>query len=91
MDAALIELARTLRSMGPFVALGAWGYCVYCCNAIERRRAANAGPMALTSWLFGNMPLGLARYRRRFFVSIVVFVWAVVLSRALSVLAGLDG
>jgi len=90
MDAVLIDLAWTVRSIGPPVALAAWGYCVYCCNAIERRRAANAGPMPLTLWLFGSLPLDLERYRRRFFLSTVVFVWAMVACRTVSVVAGLE-
>jgi len=72
------------------VALAAWCYCVYCCNVIEARRAHNCGPMPLVSWLVGDLPLETVKYRRRFFVSTIVFVWALVISRTVAVLAGVE-
>lgn len=90
LQAMLIELAGTIRVVGFPVALAAWCYCVYCCNVIESRRAHNAGPMPLTLWLWGDLPTDAAKYRRRFFVSTVVFVWALVLARVGTVLAGLE-
>ena len=86
----MVELAVTIRLVGFPVALAAWGYCVYCCNVIERRRANNAGPLPLAIWFWGDLPLDVAKYRRRFFVSTVIFVWALVISRAVTVLAGLQ-
>ncbi len=86
----MVEVAETLRIAGFPVALVAWCYCVYCCNAIERGRGHNSAPLPLALWLFGELPMDLAKYRRRFFVSVVVFVWALVLSRAVTVAAGLE-
>jgi len=86
----MVELAETIRMVVIPVALAAWCYCVYCCNVIESRRSHNAGPMPLALWLWGELPLDVAKYRRRFFVSTVVFVWALVISRVVTVVAGLD-
>lgn len=86
----MAELAETIRMVVFPVALGAWGYSIYCCNAIESRQAHKAAPMPLSRWLLGELPAGAAVYRRRFFVSTVVFVWALVISRVVSVVAGLD-
>jgi hypothetical protein len=85
----MVELAETIRIVGFPVALAAWCYCVYCCNVIERRRAHNAGPLPLAIWFLADLPLDLVKYRSRFFVSTVVFVWALVISRTVTVLAGL--
>jgi hypothetical protein len=93
MDMPLVEFAETLREpirvVGSPIAIVAWAYCVYCCNVIERRHAPNSGPMSLGIWLFGSLPLDLAPYRRRFFVSTAVFVCAVILSHAVTALAGM--
>ena len=86
----MAELAETIRLVGFPVALAAWCYCVYCCNVIERCRADNAGPLPLAIWFWGDLPMDVAKYRRRFFVSTVIFVWALVISRAVTVVAGLE-
>ena len=86
----MLEFAETIRLVGFPIALAAWGYCIYCCNVIDSRQAHNSGPMPLGRWFVGELPSGVAVYRRRFFVSTVIFVWALVISRVVAVLAGLE-
>lgn len=90
LSALMVELAETIRLVGFPVALAAWCYSVYCCNVIERRRAHNSSPIPLALWIWGDLPMDMAKYRRRFFVSTVIFVWALVISRAGTVLSGLE-